>query len=379
MRFFTRFYALIGAAFCCALYIAWVLPSLKVPARAQRLWTGQPRRLVVFGDAWSDDGVYPMKAPLEGPISPTDAKRGKVWTQWLSSSLHAQHDNYARALADSYYNNSYDGAVVDNDRLMRLRYTNDTTAEQVPDLKSQVEHWLSVRETFLSAAPEKLVDERNSTVFALFFGIWDIWHFSSWDDGPAEMAIDNSIDVIFESLDIIAKEWDGPVKAIMPQAIDPTLLPAWKAVRTNVTGICEGSDVAAEEQRRAISLTTRWNKNLAERSRKWNGGRVFIFDTNEWLVAYMRDYYMWWRGESDMTGRGKGDPEWDEALEPCLSVGRHNNATNVLSLRKKKKCDNPEKYLFWDETQLTGAAHQKLAEVMSKDVDALFDAKLKRM
>lgn len=67
MRTVTRFHVLVFCAVCTVVYIGWVLPSLQVPGRVQKAFSGSKRRIVVFGDSWSDTGDYRVQIPAKNP------------------------------------------------------------------------------------------------------------------------------------------------------------------------------------------------------------------------------------------------------------------------------------------------------------------------
>lgn len=79
MRLFNRFYALCAIAVCTILYSAWFLTSRNfgdiVPLATSKFETAAEfdRRLVVFGDSWSDNE--------------TEEPQGKVWTDWLCEKV----------------------------------------------------------------------------------------------------------------------------------------------------------------------------------------------------------------------------------------------------------------------------------------------------
>ena len=60
-----------------------VLPSLIHGNQEPFIWTDLPKRLIVFGDSWNDNGQYPIDPPSKNESPLRDAARGKVWTEWL--------------------------------------------------------------------------------------------------------------------------------------------------------------------------------------------------------------------------------------------------------------------------------------------------------
>ena len=91
---------IIIASICSILYLTWFLPGFSVKNKLKHLlpaastseevqahWNNDPRRLIVFGDSWSDNGHYPIDPPPEDQIPSWEEARGKVWTEWLCSAV----------------------------------------------------------------------------------------------------------------------------------------------------------------------------------------------------------------------------------------------------------------------------------------------------
>ena len=86
-------------SFCGIVYLTWSLPGLssrttltsflpKTTAKEVKIrWNDAPRRVIVFGDSWSDNGHYPVDPPGQGQSSTRDAAQGKVWTEWLCAAV----------------------------------------------------------------------------------------------------------------------------------------------------------------------------------------------------------------------------------------------------------------------------------------------------
>lgn len=84
MRFATRLIAILGLSLCSILYLVWFLPrALKLKNELPNIWNKSPRRLIVFGDSWSDNGEYPVDPPSKALLPSRDPAQGKVWTEWL--------------------------------------------------------------------------------------------------------------------------------------------------------------------------------------------------------------------------------------------------------------------------------------------------------
>ena len=85
---------------CSVLYLTIFLPGFSVKTELARLlpkptsepqsqvqWDASPRRLIVFGDSWSDNGQYPIDAPPRDQMPSREEAQGKVWTDWLCSAV----------------------------------------------------------------------------------------------------------------------------------------------------------------------------------------------------------------------------------------------------------------------------------------------------
>lgn len=104
MRLFTKFYALCALALCSIVYSAWFLASQKYYRRVilpHSVPEGSPqddvegdvappvdRRLVVFGDSWSDTNAAPSK--------------GLVWTDHLCLEVRSLHVHERRLTASVF-------------------------------------------------------------------------------------------------------------------------------------------------------------------------------------------------------------------------------------------------------------------------------------
>ena len=101
---------------CSTLYLTWFLPGFSVKNEFDRLlpttsaangtrlhWDNKPRRLIVFGDSWSDNGQYPVDPPSKDQMPSREEARGKVWTEWLcSAASYLYHDGIANSHFDRF-------------------------------------------------------------------------------------------------------------------------------------------------------------------------------------------------------------------------------------------------------------------------------------
>jgi hypothetical protein len=170
----------------------------------------------------------------------------------------------------------------------------------------------------------------NDTVFAVSFVVWDIWKFLHAPLGDTmKTSISRSIDSLFEQLNRLpAESGFGDVRVVLMLSIDPTFLPAFDAT----TG-----------QKDMVSIAEQWNRELQEKAREWEGGSMYIFDTNEFLLDQIRGYQYYAAGMLDAIGLWEENP-WDDVEHPCVvSTGKWMTFLG----NESKTCENPDKFLFW--------------------------------
>jgi len=99
MRFVTRFTAIIGLSFCSILYLIYIFPTAsKLKNELPNVWNKSPRRLIVFGDSWSDNGEYPIDPPSKALLPSRDPAQGKVWTEWLCKGVSVRRSSHKGVL-----------------------------------------------------------------------------------------------------------------------------------------------------------------------------------------------------------------------------------------------------------------------------------------
>lgn len=89
----TKFHAIAALGIASILYFAWVYPSLHVKSHLVKTWAGTSRRIVVFGDSFSDTGVYLIDPPKENQQAIRDPAAGQRWTETLCEKVD-YHDRY---------------------------------------------------------------------------------------------------------------------------------------------------------------------------------------------------------------------------------------------------------------------------------------------
>ena len=98
------FQAIVVVCLCSIAYFTYFLPDsasrgnlqvvLPVSTHSSRLrgqgtfrWKNGPKRLVAFGNSWSDNGQYPIDPPPEDQVIARDTAQGRVWTDWLCAAV----------------------------------------------------------------------------------------------------------------------------------------------------------------------------------------------------------------------------------------------------------------------------------------------------
>ncbi len=203
--------------------------------------------------------------------------------------------------------------------------------EPLVDLETQIQQWLEFEKQQYGTSRVSEV-ERNGTVFTMWFSLWDLWYYSEKNMADAQYAVTKAIDILFEQLDVIAKNWPSEMKIVMPEAIDPTFLPRWRGLRTGP----RGTDPHGENQRNAVLLVEQWNRALDMRATGWQGGSMYIYNTNEWLLDQVREQQLF---EAHL--RDTKSP-WNNVRSGCVesSKGEGDVAGTV-------RCSDPNTYLFW--------------------------------
>jgi hypothetical protein len=79
----TKLHVIAALGIASILYFFWIYPTLHVKSQLVKSWTGSSRRIVVFGDSFSDTGVYLIDPPKEGDKPIRDPEAGQRWTESL--------------------------------------------------------------------------------------------------------------------------------------------------------------------------------------------------------------------------------------------------------------------------------------------------------
>ena len=85
-----------------SLYIAYSLPKQSAKPNLHNIlstqdgenspkpafeWKPGPKRLVVFGDSWSDNGKHPVNAPGDDQALSKSEDQGRSWTEWFCQEV----------------------------------------------------------------------------------------------------------------------------------------------------------------------------------------------------------------------------------------------------------------------------------------------------
>ncbi|KAI4239324.1 MAG: hypothetical protein L6R40_005539 [Gallowayella cf. fulva] len=299
IRIICRSPGAFAVCLCSFLYLVCYLPTASVRHELKSAWSNAPRRLIVFGDSWSDNGRYPIDVPPKKLLPMKEEAQGLLWTEWLCSAVGdarpaasvsevtqiqcSHHDNFARSLP-SAPGTDLRGAVVNRAVLNRTLPAAHGEITMLSDLKTQVAQWLRFeRKQYTSSRMGE--KEKRGTIFTVWFALWDIWYYSQLNSDDASAAIRQSMDTLFEQLEIIADNWPTGAKIILPEAMDPTFLPGWSMKRTGPGG----SDNSADDQRNAVQLVRQWNTALDQRASGWEKGEIYIYNTNDWMLDQVRE------------------------------------------------------------------------------------------
>lgn len=227
--------------------------------------------------------------------------------------------------------------------MLNITNPNSTTSasfelgEPLSDLKTQVQQWLKFEKQQYGTSRVSEA-ERNGTVFAIWLSLWDLWYYSETEIADAQYAVTKTMDTLFEQLDVIRENWPSEMKIIMPEAVDTTFLPGWHSIRTGP----RGSDQQGEVQRRGVALVEQWNRALDMRATRWQGGSMYVYNTNEWLLDQVREQQLFDSHLSDAHGRGAAQTPWSNVRSGCKKSSKAGgNSTGEIL------CSDPKTYLFW--------------------------------
>ncbi|EAT85240.2 hypothetical protein SNOG_07774 [Parastagonospora nodorum SN15] len=211
------------------------------------------------------------------------------------------------------------------------------------DLKTQVEQFLKYEEKKYRI-PRRLRSDDDWTLFAVFFGLWDLLEYSKLEMEFAMRSVDDSIAELFVQLDVLVAQSSTAVQIVMPQMIDVTFFPRFKPSK-------DGLDLrVAQTQHRMLFLQTYWNAVLFQRAVQWQKGRVFMPDLNDVVIEHVRMKQLYCEGILDAFGSKERMLLVEDVELPCVIMSLAGNATN-LHAAAVEKCSDPAAHLFWSVIQ----------------------------
>ncbi|KAF2446725.1 hypothetical protein P171DRAFT_238164 [Karstenula rhodostoma CBS 690.94] len=351
MRFITRLHVCAAVTLVTILYFNWRRPSTAyLKDNLQRAWKNSARRIVVFGDEWSDTGNYRMSPPPKGSTRDRIAAQGDIWVETLCKELTCDWvDNFARSVPDNVGLEAV-GPMVDSNILLDVTSGSRKEMLAVFDFKMQVQQFIEFeKKKWRMPGRHSAADEQS--VFTVLFGTWDLLLFSPLDKAAAIRAIDRSVKELFHNLDVLADHVGTP-KVIVPNLMDVTFLPRYSD-RKN-----EPATEFAQKQHQAVFLWSYWNTALSQAASEWTRGDVFVPNLHDIVIDEVRAKQMFTNRIADAKGNGRQEPLFEEVEKPCLV--QDSNAQNLQAAAHP--CTDPSTHLFWDDMHLSGPAHQLIGQ-----------------
>lgn len=229
---------------------------------------------------------------------------------------------------------------MDTDILANVTNQHPDNHKFLADLKRQVQQWISFEKQsgLISARASNKVEW---TVFTVFFGISDIWQYTSLDDTAADDDIQETMAALFAQLDVIADHLRARPHIVLPKVVDISFLPAFALQPQDFP----------DRQRLAVSLTEKWNNALEKAARDWTGGYVHLLGTDKWLLNLIREQQMHKIGIADERGEGKSNPKFREVRSPCVPLpqagAQYPFDMGDANSNRTEPCDDASHYLFW--------------------------------
>ncbi|KAL4738327.1 hypothetical protein BDV11DRAFT_189919 [Aspergillus similis] len=301
------------------------------------------RRLVVFGDAWSDKNAKEIQG-------------GKVWTDWLCSFFSCHHENLAQTAKS--LKGTYIGSVVDNEELAGTFL--NSYKSPLSDFRAQVKQWVDTETKAIQQLDDAVIhDRRNRTIVVVSFGVWDLWNMIEKDYETATESIDHIVEVIMEQFEVLSQHWgDDNLKIILTLVPDVTFLPAFRP----------HGDQNVSQYKETVKLVSYWNSELRGAAEQWGKGTIYLFDTESFVSDLIRDRQLFMAGVEESNGLGKNqDPGWENVEDPCVE------STQQWVVRSEtKRCEHPEKYLFWNDMHLGPSAHRLMGTEVFHGIEEMW-------
>ncbi|CAD0083979.1 unnamed protein product [Aureobasidium vineae] len=293
MKLFARLNVVVLLAISALLFVAWNLRSYHPITRAKKVWSRQTTELVVFGDSWSTNR-------LELPTGRTPSLANKkLWVDTLCS-------------------------------------------ENIGDFGHQVDEYLAQDDARWQDDGEQRGLE-STTIFTVFFGIWELWDFVGLPEEAVLPAVVDCIASMFAQLDrlVQAKSVSSHRPTIIiPTVPDPSFFPRWINQRSSANG----TDKYGQLQRHAVILTDLWNNLLHKKVAMWDKAHVVMPDFYAWMLEQMRE------PEIDETGLAvvskiRAAAKFTEVTQPCVSYTAPSSGDGIET-RPFTICDDPSHFLF---------------------------------
>ncbi|KAG9756763.1 hypothetical protein KCU73_g4754, partial [Aureobasidium melanogenum] len=347
MKLFARLNVIVLLAISALLFVAWNLRSYHPITRAKKVWRRQTTEIVVFGDSWSTNR---LELPtVQAPAPPNK----KLWVDTLCAEVVCDRI-YDLAQSLPSHPSHRRGPVVDNDIYTNLTRSLNLTAgpENIGDFSHQVDEYLAQDDARWQDDGEQ---KGLKIIFTVFFGIWELWDFVDLPEEAVLPAVVDCIASMFAQLDrlVQAKSVSSlRPTIIIPTVPDPSFFPRWISQRTSANG----TDKYGQLQRHAVILTDLWNNVLHKQVASWNKADVVMPDFDAWMLEKMREPEI---DETDLTVVASimKDAKFTELTQPCVSHTALPSGDGIET-QPFTICDDPSHFLFWDDTRLSGAAHE---------------------
>ncbi|KAH0287710.1 hypothetical protein M436DRAFT_51542 [Aureobasidium namibiae CBS 147.97] len=354
MKLFARLNVVVLLAILALLFVAWNLPSYHPITRARKVWRRETTEIIVFGDSWSTN-----RLELPTPSSPAPSNK-KLWVDSLCSEIVCDRIyDLAQSLPSRPSHRR--GPVIDNDIYANLTHSMNVTAdvEEIGDFGHQVDAYLVQDDARWQDDGDQEGLRTTTMIFTVFFGVWELWDFVGLPQDAVLPAVIDCIASMFAQLDrlVQAKSVSSlRPTIIIPKIPDPSFFPRWISRRTSASG----TDKYGQLQRNAVILTDLWNSVLQKQVESWNNAHVVTPDFHAWMLEQMRE------PEIDETGLAviskiKAGARFTELTQPCVNYTAPFGGDGIET-RPFTVCDDPSHFLFWDDTRLSGAAHELLGK-----------------
>jgi len=335
LRYRTRVHLLIVLVVFTFLYFSFVVPSLRVSNQLYKAWP--QRRIIVFGDSFSDTNPYFVDPPDDDLRPIRDPNEGKRWTEVVCDEMLCDSlENYARS-SPATHNWARTGAVIHNgifrDAALNSNISNFRSTELLPDLGMQVQQWIRYED---GKSFRDLYED--DIIFTVFFGMWDIWQYAMLDREAALAAISATVEWLFQQLDVIIQHSPSSPRIVVPSLWDMTFTPRFRNKLTK-----EMNAFTGEQSHKMVYLIKYWNTQLFNLARTWPSGKLYVLDMEHWVAENIRAQQLFNLGLANANGNDYRLPEFTDVSNPCLRLVQTSPDEAILI----HPCEFPGRYLFW--------------------------------